>query len=154
MLIPWAVSIRGHSSLCISKVLVRGWLKLHLSTLCWSCLRHYELYKLHMQHTCKDVITVGIFPWSVLIFANKNRQQGSFYLQCQQPTFLSGFISLIFVGFGFFLPLPTSAPFCKGWKPTRMKVNRIHHSWKLIPMNCGFPVYWYYLNTPKSSPSS
>lgn len=87
-------------SSCISKVLVKEWLKLHFSTLCPSCLRHCELYRLHVQHTCNNVITVGIFPWPVLIFTNKYRQQGNFYLQWQQPTFFV-WLDLFFVGFDF-----------------------------------------------------
>lgn len=35
--------------LYISKLLVKEWLKLHLCTLCPSCLRHYELHRLYTQ---------------------------------------------------------------------------------------------------------
>lgn len=112
---PSLLDVTG--SLRISKGLVKEWLKLHLGTFCWSCLRHYELYKLHMQHTCKDIITVGIFPWSVLIFSNKICSRGIFSCSGSDQLFFlarSVWVLLVFV---------SSPPPSKGWKSMRIKVN-------------------------------
>lgn len=136
----------GTGSSCISKARVKEGLKLHLSTfthLTWGTMSSTSyICNIH----AKILLQWEFFLDQWLYSPMKKGSRGISNCSGSNQLFLLGWIG--FCWFEGFLS------FFKGWKPMRIKVHRIHGSWKLIPMNCDFLVYWYYLNSQNSSSSS